>query len=140
MKLSSSCFLLKKKSLPICMYKSQKFNCLILWMRQHILCLKLRLKVIIINIITIIMNIIIINLTKIHWDWKFLLDISSEEKSVKIFQSGGILSSNTHPLQQQSFSTPSYHGPAYRQPFPGLWPGFHFILHSQLFSSMLLLV
>lgn len=86
------------------------------------------------------MNIIIINLTKIHWEWKFLLDISSEEKSVKIFQSGGILSSNTHPLQQQSFSTPSYHGPAYRQPFPGLWPGFHFILHSQLFSSMLLLV
>lgn len=86
------------------------------------------------------MNIIIINLTKIHWDWKFLLDIFSEEKSVKIFQSGGILSSNTHPLQQQSFSTPSYHGPAYRQPFPGLWPGFHFILHSQLFSSLLLLV
>lgn len=86
------------------------------------------------------MNIIIINLTKIHWDWKFLLDIFSEEKSVKIFQSGGILSSNTHPLQQQSFSTPSYHGPAYRQPLPGLWPGFHFILHSQLFSSLLLLV
>lgn len=27
------------------------------------------------------MNIIIINLTKIHWDWKFLLDISSEENS-----------------------------------------------------------
>lgn len=86
------------------------------------------------------MNIIIINLTKIRWDWKFLLDISSEEKSVKIFQSGGILSSNTHPLQQQSFSTPSYHGPAYRQPFPGLWPGFHFILHSQLFSSISLVV